>query len=154
MSIRSNELLEIQIKVEGVKYSYIGLGQYEDSEDGVFRYWPNSDSKLDFYNFLINADLCILLFTIGQQANLGEVNYIENSNFEFILKLANKYFEEYDSGISLKNPLFIDWSLEDYAGGSVQVKLQENNNFENIFIRKTTYEELSKDLNQYVGLFA
>lgn len=35
MSIKKNELLEIQIKVEGVKYSYIGLGQYEDSQDGI-----------------------------------------------------------------------------------------------------------------------
>ena len=94
MSKKNYELLEIKIKEEDIKYSYIGLGQYEDSQDGIFRYWPNSDIKLDFYNFLTNADLCILLLTIGQQANLGEVNFIENSNLELILKLANKYFEE------------------------------------------------------------
>ena len=99
MSLKKSQIKEIQFNVEGINYCYFGLGNYEDNQDGIFRYWPNSDSKSDFYSFLKSADLCILLLTIGQQANLGEAKYLDSIQMDFIIKLANKYFEEYDAAI-------------------------------------------------------
>ena len=153
MSLKNNQKKEIQFNAEGIDYCYVGLGTYEDNQDGIFRYWPNSDSKSDYYAFLKSADLCILLLTIAQQANLGEANYLDNSQMSFIKKLANKYFEEYDAAILLKQPLFLNWSIEYNAGGSIQDELQENNNFENIFILQTNYDDLINDLTQYIELW-
>ena len=153
MSLKNHQKKEIQFNVEGIDYCYVGLGTYEDNQDGIFRYWPNSDSKSDYYAFLKSADLCILLLTIAQQANLGEANYLDNSQMSFIKKLANKYFEEYDAAILLKQPLFLDWSIVYNAGGSIQDELQENNNFENIFILQTNYDDLINDLTQYIELW-
>ena len=119
MSLKNNQKKEIQFIAEGINYCCVGLGTYEDNQDGIFRYWPNSDIKSDYYAFLKSADLCILLLTIGPQANLGEANYIDNSQMSFIKKLANKYFEEYDPAILLKKSLFLDWSIECNAGGAI-----------------------------------
>lgn len=132
---------------------YIGLGSYEDNQDGIFRYWKNCEKKSEFYNFLKNTDYCILLLTIGQQANLGEVDFIEKSNFDFVIKLANKYFDEYDMGILLKKSLFIDWSIEKDQRSFIKEELEANNNFDNIFIIKSAYDELISDLNEYIELW-
>ena len=153
MSLNNNQLKEIQFNSEGINYCYVGLGIYEDNQDGIFRYWPNSDTKSDFYAFLKNADLCLLLLTIGQQANLEDANYLDRSHLNFIIKLANKYFEEYDAGILLKKPLFLDWSIENAAGGSIKQELAAINNFDNIFILKPAYDELISDLTQYIELW-
>ena len=153
MSFKNSNIKEIQFSVEGINYCYVGLGNYEDNQDGIFRYWPNSDSKSEFYSFLKNADLCILLLTIGQQANLGEANYLDSKHMDFVKKLANKYFEEFDAAILIKKPLFLDWSLEYNAGGAIQDELQANYYFDNIFIIKSAYDELIIDLTQYLELW-
>jgi hypothetical protein len=153
MSFRNTQLNEIQFNIESVNYCYIGLGTYEDNQDGIFRYWPNIDSKSDYYAFLKSTDLCILLLTIGQQANLGEANHLDNSKMNFIKILANKYFEEFDAAILLKQPLFLDFSIENNSRAYFKVESKSSNNFDNIFILKTAYDELVTDLTQYIELW-
>ncbi len=154
MKMKKN--IEIEFIEGGIAYSYVSLGNYEHGQDGITGYWPNESNKKNFYNFLCKAELCLVLFTIGQQANFGYADFIENFNMQLILKLADKYYEEYDDGICLKEPLFINWECgcsEHQLGRKIQTKLDEKGVFDNIFIRKTAFEELLKDLNQYIELF-
>jgi hypothetical protein len=69
MTKRKN--IEIEFEESGIVYRYVALGNYENGQDGIYRYWPNEGNKKNFYDFLSKTDLCIVLFTIGQQANLG-----------------------------------------------------------------------------------
>ena len=154
MTKRKN--IEIEFEESGIVYRYVALGNYEHGQDGIYRYWPNEGNKKNFYDFLGKTDLCIVLFTIGQQANLGYVDFIENINMELVLKLADKYYEEYDSAICLKEPLFLNWECgcsDHRLGQTIQIGLNKKGVFDNIFIDKTAYEELVKDLNQFIQLF-
>ena len=152
----SQKNLEINFIENQIEYNHISLGVYEHGQDGIFRYWPHTESKKDFYSFLINADPSIVLLSIGQQANSAELFFPEKMSMELIFKLADKYFEEYDCGICLREPLFINWECgcsDNVVGRKIQSKLQEQNIFDNIFINKLNYEELISDLNHYISIF-
>jgi hypothetical protein len=154
--MKNKDRLEINFTEQGVGYSYISLGHYAHGTDGISAYWPNSKNKKDFLSFLINADLCIVLFTLGQQANWGKVDFISKNKIRFILSIAQKWYEEYDSGICLKEPLFLNWETscnETPIGKKVQAKLEHQGIFDNIFVIKNSFEELQIDLNNYKELF-
>jgi hypothetical protein len=71
----------------------------------------------------------------------------------FIKKMANKYFEEYDAAILLKQSLFLDFSIENNSRAYIKVESKSSNNFDNIFILNTAYDELITDLTQYIELW-
>lgn len=129
--IKENKTLypEIEVSRDGESKRYRLIYGPPDSQEGYFYFWPESQSghelKLaDWLEAYTTDNLSIKLYLIGsifrhrgEEDLIGsEMQLIVNKNEDLFLRILNKYFDDYDDGLLIKqDSVFIDLLYGPYS---------------------------------------
>ena len=152
---------EIEVTKNGLIKRYKLIYGAPDSQEGYFYFWPKNEdddgfTKLDWLRAYTTDNLSIKLYLIGsiyrhrEEIDMigSEMQYIIQNNENLFLYLLNKYFDDYEDGLLIKqDTVFFDLLYGPYA------PYRGDDNIKEVKIHSNSEEEEEYNEN-YIKLFS
>jgi hypothetical protein len=136
-----NKPVQIEKIHNGITQRYISIGCLVEAQDGYFYFWPRQENanKNDWYKVFQNTDLITQLYLIGSLARDDSKDFLSNEmifiiekNKRILISLANKYFEDFQDGLLIRqNESILDLEYGPYGPNNEKSKEVIIMDFEN-----------------------
>lgn len=118
--------MDIKLNDNGIITEYTFFGKYMDGNDGIYRYFPENNSKSGWYEHLKTESVCIAAMCIGalvfDYINANNT-FKENNNdtYEVLNKNKNSFLDFTDQwftadGAAFSEPNFLDFNFGRFSG--------------------------------------